>query len=100
MPGMSHRYPCCCWDRGRWDGRVLGLFEERPRDGPSGTAGFGDSRRIEGTEYVWEKIETDPDHRIDARAFLRARLMDVFVGDWDRHYDQWKWARYPLGLLG
>ncbi len=78
-------------------GGVLGLFEERPRDGPSGTAGFGGSRRIEGTEYVWEKIETDPDHRIDARAFLRARLMDVFVGDWDRHYDQWRWARYPLG---
>ena len=23
--------------------------------------------------------------------------MDVFLGDWDRHYDQWRWARYPDG---
>ncbi len=78
-------------------GGVLGFVEERPRDGPSGTAGFGGSRRIEGTEYVWNKIETDPKHRVDARAFLVARLMDLFVGDWDRHYDQWRWARYPDG---
>jgi hypothetical protein len=78
-------------------GGVLGLVEERPRDGPAGTAGFGGSRRIESSEYVWDKIESDPDHRVDPRAFLRARLMDVFIGDWDRHYDQWRWARYPDG---
>ncbi|MCH7716870.1 MAG: BamA/TamA family outer membrane protein [Gemmatimonadetes bacterium] len=76
---------------------ILGLIEERPRDGPDNTAGFAGSLRIEGTEYVWEKIEDTPDHRVDARAFLTARLMDVFLGDWDRHYDQWRWARFRDG---
>src|SRR5205823_4853749 len=29
---------------------------------------------------------------------LRAsRLMDVFIGDWDRHHDQWRWARFDSG---
>ncbi len=31
---------------------------------------------------------------VDARAYLRARLMDVLIGDWDRHLEQWRWARY------
>ena len=30
---------------------------------------------------------------MDTRAFLTARLVDVFLGDWDRHQDQWRWAR-------
>ncbi len=28
------------------------------------------------------------------RAFLTARLVDIFIGDWDRHADQWRWARF------
>ena len=76
---------------------VLGHIEERPRDGPAGAPGFTGSRRIEGTVHVWDKIEESPADRVDARAFLTARLMDVFLGDWDRHYDQWRWARYPDG---
>src|SRR3989441_484564 len=23
--------------------------------------------------------------------------MDVFIGDWDRHHDQWRWARFDSG---
>ncbi|NNM33847.1 MAG: hypothetical protein HKO53_12310, partial [Gemmatimonadetes bacterium] len=30
-------------------------------------------------------------------AYLRARLLDVFVGDWDRHPDQWRWASFERG---
>src|SRR5919108_3318640 len=32
--------------------------------------------------------------RTPRRAFLAARLMDVLIGDWDRHQDQWRWARF------
>ena len=27
-------------------------------------------------------------------ALLKARLFDVLIGDWDRHSDQWVWARF------
>jgi hypothetical protein len=28
----------------------------------------------------------------DQAAILRARVLDIMVGDWDRHADQWRWA--------
>jgi hypothetical protein len=31
---------------------------------------------------------------VDAAAFLRARLLDLLVGDWDRHPGQWRWAGF------
>lgn len=30
---------------------------------------------------------------LDQEAYLKARLLDMLVADWDRHYDQWKWAK-------
>src|SRR5690606_3968255 len=32
--------------------------------------------------------------RVDAGAYLKARLLDVLIGDWDRHRDQWRWVRF------
>jgi hypothetical protein len=40
------------------------------------------------------RLEARTDERIDAPAYLRARLMDLLVGDWDRHVGQWRWARF------
>ncbi len=28
---------------------------------------------------------------------MRARLLDIFLGDWDRHEDQWRWQRKSEG---
>ena len=36
-----------------------------------------------------------PSATADAPAFLRARLLDVWLGDWDRHEKQWNWAARP-----
>ena len=33
----------------------------------------------------------DNDNTYDAKAFLRARMLDMLLGDWDRHEDQWRW---------
>lgn len=76
--------------RDKFRGR-LGMVEERPIDG------FAGSRDVQGSEDFQKKIEDDPEDRADPRAFLTARLMDLFVGDWDRHWDQWRWARFDEG---
>jgi hypothetical protein len=73
--------------RERFRGR-LGMVEERPTDG------FGGSEDVKGSDDFRKLIEEDPENRVDARAFLTARLMDVYFGDWDRHWDQWRWARF------
>ncbi|OKS87326.1 BamA/TamA family outer membrane protein [Mucilaginibacter polytrichastri] len=32
------------------------------------------------------------ENRFDSHEFLRARLLDLLIGDWDRHEDQWRWT--------
>ena len=78
--------------------RVLfGTLQEHPSEGPDDTPGFAGSRKISGTEKVWEHLEETPLNRVDARAFLKARLMDFLLNDKDRHRAQWRWARCPDG---
>lgn len=36
-------------------------------------------------------LKEDNDNTIDQQAVLRARLLDMFVMDFDRHEDQWRW---------
>lgn len=76
---------------------MLGWIEVRPDEGADGTAGFAGSERVLGSARLLDRIEGRPEEDVDARAFLRARLMDVFVGDWDRHPDQWRWAGFDDG---
>lgn len=76
---------------------LVGWIEERPDEGPEGEEGFAGAERVTGSERFLELLEEDPAARIDARSFLRARLLDALVGDWDRHPDQWRWAGFREG---
>jgi len=76
---------------------LLVLYEERPDEGPDDTEGFAGSRKIVGSERLFELLEEDPRHRVDAVAFLRARLIDLLVGDRDRSVNNWWWARFDDG---
>lgn len=71
---------------------VLGSIEEFPSSPKQGRA-FAGTREIIDAEVLLEKINSDPANRVDARALLRARLIDMLLNDNDRHPDQWKWAR-------
>ena len=73
---------------------MLGHLEERPTVDPEEDVGFEGADRIASTQKVWDRLTADSRHRVDSRAFLAARLVDVLVGDWDRHPDQWRWARF------
>lgn len=76
---------------------LIGLLQEHPSEGPDDTAGFAGSRKISGTKKLRKHLERGPCNRVDARAYLKARLMDFLINDKDRHYDQWRWARFPDG---
>lgn len=74
---------------------VPGTFEEYPRAVGDGNPGFhGATELVNGAE-MWKRMDADPSVRPDARAFLTARLVDLLVGDWDRHRGQWHWATFP-----
>jgi hypothetical protein len=42
-------------------------------------------------------LRKDNDNIIDQQAALRARLLDMFVMDFDRHEDQWRWEENDNG---
>ena len=73
-------------------GGMLGTIEERPDDEEG--AAFEGAEEVISTAKLLKEVEDSPNDRVDARRFLTARLVDVFIGDWDRHVDQWRWARF------
>lgn len=60
-------------------GKVV-LFEEREPLGES-----------DNTEKMIKNLDKDNDNSFDAKEFLKARMLDMLLGDWDRHEDQWRW---------
>ncbi len=73
------------------------LFEERPAGNRDDVESFERSENIVNTAKVIDKIQDDHDYRVDQQAVVRARLFDMFINDWDRHDDQWRWAANKKG---
>ena len=71
---------------------TLAIFEERPDDDWSDKPSFGNSPKIVSTTKVIEKMQKDTDNQVDQKFTARSRLFDLWIGDWDRHDDQWRWA--------
>jgi hypothetical protein len=73
---------------------LIGFLEERVGGSRSVPAHWGGATEIISTDSLLARIARGPDDRAEARAFLTARLMDLLIGDWDRHSGQWSWARF------
>ncbi len=82
--------------RGTFAG-ILALYEERPNGEAAGDAHFGAADDVEGTLTVLEKLKKDNDNTVDQEFVVRNRLFDLWIGDWDRHDDQWRWAEFDTG---
>jgi hypothetical protein len=80
--------------RERFAGRI-GFIEERPDAGQDVARDFAGARDVDGTYTMFEELEQSGREQVDLRAYVKARLMDLFLGDWDRHHDQWRWAQFP-----
>ncbi len=66
----------------------LCLFEERaPAEVP----------KTYSTLKVIDKLQEDNDNLVDEKAVLRARILDMFIMDFDRHDDQWRWGATDNG---
>ena len=76
---------------------TLGTLEERPSELSDESPGFDSARKVADTQELFAKLDQSPSERIDTLAFLRARLMDLFLGDWDRHEGQWRWIKIGEG---
>ena len=74
---------------------AVGVFAEYPQPAKGAVPGFLGATEIIDHLAMYERLESAGVEAIDARALLRARLTDIFMGDWDRHRKQWRWAKLP-----
>ncbi len=79
-------------------GDELYMIEERPmssfKDGI-----FGFPKNIVSTDDMLAAIHKNTKVSVDKEAYMRARLFDMLIGDWDRHADQWRWGVYKNDKL-
>ncbi|MGB5458509.1 MAG: phosphoesterase, partial [Eudoraea sp.] len=73
-------------------GDALYTIEERTADGHGDKASFGYANEMISTHDMIDKLKKNENHRVDETTYVRARLFDMLLGDWDRHQDQWRWA--------
>jgi hypothetical protein len=82
--------------RSEFAGRV-GTFFEYPQPSSDAGSGFHGALEILDHEELYAALATGDTVEVDARAFLRARLLDLLLGDFDRHRKQWRWASFAPG---
>lgn len=54
-------------------------------------------REMASSYELFKRLDEDHRNRVDARAYLQERLMDVLLGDWDRGFDRWQWRKNVQG---
>lgn len=75
-------------------GDELYLFEEHASEGHLHLGGEFFTGEIISTDDMLDEILSDESKKIDEQEFIKARLFDMLIGDWDRHQDQWRWMEY------
>ncbi|HYJ64822.1 MAG TPA: BamA/TamA family outer membrane protein, partial [Parafilimonas sp.] len=73
-------------------GDDLYLFEQRLNGDWSDANNLGNFKYFTATDDLVEKLEADNTSRANQFAFLKARLFDMLIADWDRHEDNWQWG--------
>jgi len=75
-------------------GDELYIIEERVESGHKDLKSFGQPIKILSTSDVLKEINKSGKSIVDESSYIRARLFDMLIGDWDRHEDQWRWALF------
>lgn len=75
-------------------GDELYMIEEQVGKEQKDLESLGKPDDIAGTTEMLQNLRKDRKYSVDEKAYIRARLFDMLIGDWDRHSDQWKWGEY------
>ncbi len=73
-------------------GNSVYLFEEKIDGNWKEADNLGNFEEYKGTSKVLEQMYADNQFQADQQMYVRARLFDMLINDWDRHEDQWEWG--------
>lgn len=48
------------------------------------------------TDEVMKNLHKDEKYIIDEPSYIKARLFDMLIGDWNKKSDQWRWGEYKV----
>jgi hypothetical protein len=71
----------------------LGTLDVYADAGPGMPPPFDAATAVIKSNKLWERWLEGPKNGVDERAYLRARMLDLLAGDYDRHSGQWRWVR-------
>lgn len=74
-------------------GNMLYMIVEKPDEDFDKSHMFNYSKEVESTSDLFKELRENERLRLDERSYIRARIFDMLLGDWDRHEDQWRWAQ-------
>ena len=89
IPYMENLQDSC---RNRMAGRVALLEEELDEQGWANSRKYFNVDTIVDTDDMFIQLKKHSDRTIDTVAYLKARLFDILIADWDRHEGNWAWA--------
>ncbi|MGB3774292.1 MAG: hypothetical protein WA951_03455, partial [Leeuwenhoekiella sp.] len=80
------------------------FIEERPSEEQKDFEGYtqanpeqeGKIGDFESTTDMLQLIHEDEKNSVDQETFIRTRLFNMLLGDWDRHQDQFRWIEYTI----
>lgn len=75
-------------------GNAYGILEEKPSKFNQDDEIFADADKVLTTNKLIDELFSENNHSISQKAYVRARLLDVLIGDWGRQEDNWKWAAF------
>src|SRR5690606_25865881 len=78
-------------------GNELYKIEERLHKSQAKTASLGYGSDISSTQDLLYKLERDEKYKVGEKLYLRARILDCGIADWDRHGDQWRGVEKKVG---
>jgi len=78
---------------------TLALFEQRAEGNIRPSENFGFTRETVNSKKMLKQIHEDNANAVDDYTYLKSRLFDMWINDWDRHEGQWRWGEIDCDTL-
>jgi hypothetical protein len=75
-------------------GDALYYISIEPNQESEGLSTFEYPDDVETTDDILIKLRRRGDITVDEANYIKSRLFDMLIGDWDRESDHWRWAEY------
>jgi len=75
-------------------GDELYLISIEPDDYSEGLKTFKYPNDVETTDDILIKVRKQGEIFVDEQNYIKSRLFEMLIGDWDRESNHWQWAEY------